>query len=251
VSVLISSQGCAAGLAAVSAIGFGLSYYSSNVAERSFTAELPRVWGATERALDEMAIPVVEKELGDGQGGIQATAIELEITIELKAVSPMTTRVGVNAAKPNLLRDMATATEILEQINAQLGKGQPGGTAQTSCGPAAGPTRQASATNGTSRTEAGVSPERPVGVVQIKVAAADIRVAADRSSKVLAVLQRGTKLEKIAESPGWVKVRLPDGAEGFIAQGLVNGIEEFPPAGVKTKTVSLPLVPFEEYNGSQ
>jgi hypothetical protein len=198
-----------------------------------------------------MAIAVVEKELDDGQGEIQAEATELTITIEVKAVSPMTTRVVVNAAKPNLLRDMATATEILEQINAQLGKGPPRGTAQVFRGPATMPTRQALATNGASRAGPRLSSERSIGIVQIKVPSANVRVAADRNSKVLAVLQQGTKLQKIAESPGWVKVRLPDGAEGFIAQGLVNGIEEPIPANAKTKTVSLPLVPMDEYRGSQ
>jgi hypothetical protein len=250
-SVLIFGQGCAAALAAGSAIGFGLSYYSSNVAERSFTAEMPRVWGATERALDEMVIQVVEKELGDGQGEIQAAATELTITIEVKAVSPMTTRVLVNAAQPNLLRDMATATEILEQINAQLGKGPPRGTAQVFRGPATMPTRPASATNGASPPGTGVSPERPAGLVRVKVTAANVRAAADRHSKVLAVLQQGTKLEKIAESPGWVKVRLPGGTEGFIAQGLVNAIEEPAPMDARAKTVSLPPVPMEELRGSQ
>jgi hypothetical protein len=48
-----------------------------------------------------------------------------------------------------------------------------------------------------------------------------------------------------------VKVRLPGGTEGFIAQGLVNAIEEPAPMDARAKTVSLPPVPMEELRGSQ
>jgi hypothetical protein len=248
---LVFSQGCAAALAAGSALAFGLTYYSSNVAERSFTAELPKVWDATLGALDEMAIPVVEKDLKGGEGAIQGTATDLKIGIDLTAVTPMTTRVTVNAAKPNFLRDMATAMEILERINGQLGKRQAKGAPQISRASTAAPVRSSPPANDASSSEARPPLARPAGLVQIRVTAAHVRVAATRDSKVLAVLQQGTKLEKIAEAPGWVKVKLSDGTEGFIAQGLVIAVEEPAPSASGEKKVAPPPVPVAEYRGLQ
>lgn len=251
-SVLVFSQGCAAALAAGSAIGFGLAYYADNVAERSFTAEFPRVWDATLRALDEMVIPVTEKDLGeDGQGEIHAAATGVKVAIDLTVVSPMTTRVTVNAAKPNFLRDLATATEILERINGQLGKEQTRGAPQISCAPIAAPVRPSPAVNGASNAASRPAPGRPPALVQVKASAASVRVTATRDSEVLAVLQQGTKLEKTDEAPGWVKVKLSDGAEGFIAQGLVIAVDESTASASGEKRVAPSPVPIAEYNGLQ
>ncbi|MBI3085688.1 MAG: DUF3568 family protein [candidate division NC10 bacterium] len=251
IAVFVHNQGCAPLLAVGSAVGFGINYYSNNVAERTFTAELPKVWDATLGALDEMAIPVVEKDRGDSQGEIQATTEELKIEIILSAVTPMTTRVKVNAAKPNLLRDLATATEIVERITNQLGKEQARKAVQTAKVGAADPTRHASPASDGPAPEVGRSPGRAVGFVLIRVSAANIRVGASRNSKVLAILPRGARLEKIAESPGWVKVRLSSGAEGFIAQRLVHDPEESSPPALEITKVTLSPIPLAENPGSR
>lgn len=251
IAVFVHNQGCAPLLAVGSAVGFGVNYYSNNVAERTFTAELPKVWDATLGALDEMAIPVVEKDRGDSQGEIQATTEELKIEIILSAVTPMTTRVKVNAAKPNLLRDLATATEIVERITNQLGKEQARKAVQTAKVGAADPTRHASPASDGPAPEVGRSPGRAVGFVLIRVSAANIRVGASRNSKVLAILPRGARLEKIAESPGWVKVRLSSGAEGFIAQRLVHDPEESSPPALEITKVTLSPIPLAENPGSR
>ena len=251
IAVFVHNQGCAPLLAIGSAVGFGVSYYSNNVAERTFTAELPRVWDATLGALDEMAIAVVEKDRRDSQGEIQASTEELKIGIDFTATTPMTTRVKVNAAKPNLLRDLATATEIMDRISSQLGKEQARGTVQISRVAATVATRQTPPTNAASDPEAGPSPGRAVGFVLIRVSAANIRIAASRDSKVLAILRRGAKLEKIADAPGWVKVRLSSGAEGFIAQRLVHDLEEPSPPALEIKKVTLSPIPVAENPGSR
>jgi len=246
--VLVFSQGCAAVLAAGSAVAFGLTYYSSNVAERSFTAELPKVWDATLGALDEMAIPVLEKDLKGGGGGIQATATDLTIAIDLTAVTPMTTRVTVNAAKSNLLRDMATATEILERISGQLGKRLARGAPQISRAPTPAPVRPSPAVNGASSAGTRPASGRSAGLVQINATAANVRASAATDSRILAVLQQGTKLEKIGDTPGWVKVKLSDGAEGFIAQGLVIAVDG---SASGDKRLAPPAIPVAEYRGQQ
>lgn len=229
VGLLLSAQGCTPLLVVGSAVGFGVSYYWDNVPDRTFTAELPKVWDATLKALDTMAITVGEKERDERQGKIQATTEGLKIDIVLTAVTPSTTRVSVDAAKPHFTRDRATAAEIVEQISIHLEKGQVAKNGQKNGNKvkAANLTRQTSTNgNGTSPGSGGPSPGRGVGFVEIKVAAANIRDTASMDGKVLAVLPQGARLEKIADKSGWVKVRLSTGAEGYISQRLVQEMDD-------------------------
>jgi hypothetical protein len=60
---------------------------------------------------------IAAKRVQEIQGGeeVMASALELDIRIELKAVTPKATRVTVSAQKHALARDKATAQEIIAQ----------------------------------------------------------------------------------------------------------------------------------------
>jgi len=246
-AVVIHTQACTPLLVVGSAIGFGVTYYSGNVAERTFTYELTKVWEATLGALDEMAITVVDKSQGESEWEIRARTDELNIEVMFDAVTPSTTKVKVNAAKKSLLRDMATATEIVAQIDNQLVREEARRPAQKSKGKAAslnGNDRKRStngaSTNATSSKETSGSARR---FVEISVGSANIRAEGTTGSQVLVTLPRGTRLEKLAETPDWVKIRLASGDEGFIARRLVQEVDGVPLAAAGTAGATFPQSP--------
>jgi len=264
-AVFIHTQACTPLLVVGSAVGFGVTYYSGNVAERTFTYELTKVWEATLGALDEMAITVVDKNQGESAWEIQARTDELGIEIAFDAVTPSTTKVKVNAARKSILRDMATATEIVAQINNQLVREEAKRPGQKSKGKVAGlngngrnQSTDGASTNATSSKETS-GPARKF--VEIRVDSANIRAEGTTASQVLVTLPRGMKLEKLAETPDWVKVRLASGVEGFIARRLVQEIDGVPQAAAgiagatSPQTPSSPVAPnpvhAAEYAGSR
>ena len=249
--VLVHTQGCAPLLAIGSVVGFGATYYQSNVVERTFIADLPRLWDASLRALEGMAITVAEKQQEACRGEIQAATHELKVEIILTAITPIVTRVRVDVGKPNLMRDAATAKEIVEQINRDLGEGRARKTVQNTEFKAADPPCQMAPTNGASASTAETSPGRAVEFVEIKVPAGNVRAAASMDSKVLATLPRGTKLEKIADASGWVRVRLSDGTEGFITPRLVQEVKASPPSARGISSVPQSSIPPAEYPGTR
>lgn len=264
-AVFIHTQACTPLLVVGSAIGFGVTYYSGNVAERTFTYELTKVWEATVSALDEMAITVVDKNQGETAWEIQARTDELSIEIMFDAVTPSTTKVKVTAARNGILRDMATATEIVAQINNQLVREEAKRPAHKSKGKVAGlsgndrkRSTNGASTNATSSKETSGPARR---FVEIRVDSANIRAEGTTDSQVLVTLPRGTKLEQLAEMSDWVKVRLAGGLEGFIARRLVQEIDGIPQAGsgiagaISPQTRSSPVTPSPihpaEYAGSR
>ena len=250
-AVLVYTQGCAPLLVVGSVAGFGASYYLNNVHDRTFTAELPKVWDATLGALDTMAITVVEKEQDERRGRIQATTDDLKVDIVFAAVTSMTTRVSVDAVKPYFARDKATAVEIVEQINAQLEKLLAEKNGQKSRARVAGQTPPLPPTNGNQASATSRSPAEEGEFVEIKVRAANVRAAASMNSQVLSTLPRGTRLERTAEVPPWVRVRLSSRAEGFIAQRLVQQAETLPPSNYVTSRATPSPIPLAEDRGSR
>ncbi len=249
--VLVHTQGCTPLLAIGSVVGFGATYYQSNVVERTFTTDLPRVWDASLRALDGMAIAVAEKQQEGCRAEIQAVTQDLKVEIVLTAITPIVTRVSVDVGKPNLLRDAATAKEIVEQISRDLGEGRARKTVQKSEFKAGDLTCQISSTNGSSASMAKTSPGQAVEFVEIKVPAGNIRAAASMDSKILATLPRKTKLQKIDHASGWVKVRLSNGTEGFIPPRLVQAVKELPPSAPDTSGVPRSFILPVEYTGTR
>jgi hypothetical protein len=71
-----------------------------------------------------MQIRVVESRHDGGTEVIEARAADRNITVEIEALTPNTTRLTVTADKAGgIIRDAATATEIILQTEKLVGTG--------------------------------------------------------------------------------------------------------------------------------
>lgn len=110
--------GCA--VVAITGVGAGISYTLSNVAYRSFSFSVDRVYHASIAALKKMDIKIVDDyKTVDGRTLIAATN-ELDIEIDLEEVTSKTTQIKVDARKRVILKDKATAAEIINQVGKNL-----------------------------------------------------------------------------------------------------------------------------------
>ena len=121
VAVCISLAGCEA--VALTALGIGAStgvgHTLSGISYRTFSEPMPRVKSASYKALQRMQIKVASTSKIDHGEEIKANAADRDISIELEALTPGTTRMRVTAAN-GLFRDSATATEIIIQTEKLL-----------------------------------------------------------------------------------------------------------------------------------
>jgi len=100
--------------------GAGITYTLGNVAYKSFNFSLDRVHHATVDALKKMDIKTIDDyKTVDGRTIIAATK-ELDIVIDLEEVTSKTTQIKVDARKRVLLKDKATAAEIINQVGKNL-----------------------------------------------------------------------------------------------------------------------------------
>ncbi|MFH2218355.1 MAG: DUF3568 family protein [Pseudomonadota bacterium] len=113
-------SGCAA--IALTGVGVGASYTLSNVAYRSFSSPVDRVHPAAIAALKKMDIEVIDDSESEDGRTITAATKELDIVINLEEVTPQTTQVKVDARKRFILKDKATAAEIINQVGKILGE---------------------------------------------------------------------------------------------------------------------------------
>jgi hypothetical protein len=107
-------SGCTA--IALTGAGAGISYTLSNVAYRSFSFPVDRVHQATIDALKKMDIKIIDDIKSEEGRTITATTKELDIVIHLEEVTSKTTQVKVDARKRVVLKDKATAGEIINQV---------------------------------------------------------------------------------------------------------------------------------------
>jgi hypothetical protein len=114
VFLLLLLSGCTA--VALTGAGVGVSYTLSNVAYRSFSSPLDRVHHATIAALKKMDIKISEDTNSEDGRSITAATKELDIVINLEKVTSKTTQVKVDARKQVVLKDKATAAEIINQV---------------------------------------------------------------------------------------------------------------------------------------
>lgn len=104
--------GTGAGVAA----GTGVSHTLNGIAYKTFTAPMPEVELAAQDALKAMGIKVDKAEDIEGGRKIVAVAEARTIEIELEKLSSEATRMRVTAIQDiPILRDSATATEIILQ----------------------------------------------------------------------------------------------------------------------------------------
>jgi hypothetical protein len=113
-------SGCAA--VALTGAGVGVSYTLSNVAYRSFNSPVNRVHDATIAALKKMGIMIDDDTSSESGATVTAETRELDIVIHLEKITSKTTQVKVDARKNFLLKDKATAAEIINQVGKILGE---------------------------------------------------------------------------------------------------------------------------------
>ena len=115
---LSTLMGCAPMIGAVGS-GFSVAaeYLLISSASKTITYEFDRVKKALLVALCRMDIQVDRaREIKDGEE-VFARANKIEITIELKRITLTVTRLKVKASKGFMIRDKATAQEIVHQTN--------------------------------------------------------------------------------------------------------------------------------------
>ncbi len=101
--------------AAVSGGAAGVNYTLTNVAFKTISHPLADVEAALHRALKKMDIKETERKEEEGKVSIAAVAGSLTIYIDLEQITKTETSIKVNAEKGFLLKDKATATEIIVQ----------------------------------------------------------------------------------------------------------------------------------------
>ncbi len=122
-SMIVLHTGCAQILVPGTLAGAGELYrYSArNIAQQTLVGSLDQVVSAAESALKKMEIDLIGIEQSEKEVLLHAQTTELEIEIELQKVTPTATRAKVNAVKNHVIKDKATASEILYQIKGFLG----------------------------------------------------------------------------------------------------------------------------------
>jgi hypothetical protein len=118
-------QGCAA--VALTAAGVGMatavSHTLGGIVYKTFSAPQSKVSKSTVAALGRMQITIVESKKDGNKQVIKARASDRDIELEIEALTPNTTRLSVTAVKDKLIRDSATATEIILQTEKLVGAG--------------------------------------------------------------------------------------------------------------------------------
>ena len=124
VAVIATLSGCAAVALTAGGVGLstGVSHTLGGIVYKTFAAPQAKVRRSTVAALGRMQIKVVEAKRDGNKEVITARASDREIEIEIEALTPNTTRLAVTAIKDGgLLRDSATATEIILQTEKLVG----------------------------------------------------------------------------------------------------------------------------------
>ncbi len=118
--------GCAAVALTAGSVGLatGVSHTLGGIVYKTFSAPEAKVRRSTVAALKRMQIEVVETTRDGNKETIKARASDRNIEIEIESLTPKTTRMTVTATKENsLIRDSATATEIILQTEKLVGTG--------------------------------------------------------------------------------------------------------------------------------
>ncbi len=115
--LLSLTTGCAAmAVSALSGVGYAVHYTATNVACKTFSFTLDRADKATMFALRKMNIKVIGDSPTKKGKRIKAATEELDITIDLEQITSKATKISVNAKKGPMLKDKATAGEIVAQV---------------------------------------------------------------------------------------------------------------------------------------
>jgi len=122
----LALSGCAAVALTAAGVGMatGVSHTLGGIVYKTFAAPQPKVRRSTVAALGRMQIRIVEAKRDGSTEVIKARAADRDIDVEIEALTPNTTRLSVTAVKNGgLIRDAATATEIILQTEKLVGTG--------------------------------------------------------------------------------------------------------------------------------
>lgn len=127
-AAVLLAQGCAVvAVGAVAGAAAGVTYTVLGVAEKTYNEEYDAVAAAVEKALANLDIKTgnIRKEEENNKvvtTEIEAFARDLTIRITIERVTDKATRVIVDASRKYVIKDRATATEILIQTTNNLSK---------------------------------------------------------------------------------------------------------------------------------
>jgi hypothetical protein len=122
----VALHGCAAlALPVFSAVvgtatGVGVGHALDGITYKTFSAPVGVLSRATVMTLDRLDMPVMDVEHTEAGQSITAQAGDRTIEIELDRLTAITTRMRVVATKSWLVRDRATATEVISQTERTL-----------------------------------------------------------------------------------------------------------------------------------
>jgi hypothetical protein len=125
---LLMTQGCAVvAVGAVAAAAGGVTYTVLGTAEKTYNEDYDTVVAALQKALVNLDIKTGDTKRTEENGRvvtteIQAYARDLTIQISIERISDKATRVVVDASKKYVIKDAATAGEILNQTTSNLPK---------------------------------------------------------------------------------------------------------------------------------
>ena len=103
--------------------GTGVNYTLDSIAYKTFATSEPELRAATVKTLKRMAMDVTENEATESGRQITANAGDRTVDIELDRITAKTSRMRVNVKKGWILRDRATAGEIIVQTEKTLEHG--------------------------------------------------------------------------------------------------------------------------------
>ena len=118
----VLTSGCAAVALTAAGVGaaVGVNHTLNGIVYKTFAEPLPKVKRATLTALKQMEIPVETVEKTKQGELIKAKAANRTIEVEFESLTPKTTRMRVVADSDGLIKDSATATEIILQTERAL-----------------------------------------------------------------------------------------------------------------------------------
>lgn len=114
--LVFALQCCGCAAVVVAGASGGVAYSITNVAYKTVNYPLDQVRLAARNALKKMGI--AEKDIRPIDGGyrITGTTDRLTIEVDLEMITSRSTKISVDARKNLVVKDKATATEIIDQI---------------------------------------------------------------------------------------------------------------------------------------
>lgn len=122
VGLTVGSYGCVTIFAAGAITGATqyLKYTMDSIAHRTFFKDIAQLTQVSVGVLKKMKIHVLAVNNDEEGAKIHAFANDLTIKIMLQPISENTTKISIDASKYSVIKDRATADEIISQIGSTL-----------------------------------------------------------------------------------------------------------------------------------